>query len=155
MDAQWLLSTNCSLTLLPLCLFSCSLSHLLSPSPSCPPCLYSTPPSSAFIHIIYSSPPFSHCWLSPPSFPPCCSCHPSLHPSLSEQCSLPPSLLLLEIFKADLHTYSVTHFSPVWGKTCQLFWIWTRLHALGMKWWVTNVFCLPWHTSQGLCSSGL
>ena len=69
MDAQWLPSTNCSLTLLPLCLFSCSLSLLLSPSLSlsfslsiCSAFISTPPSSSAFIQIIYPSPSDSLCY---------------------------------------------------------------------------------------------
>lgn len=142
MDALWLPSTNCSLTLLPLCLFSCSLSHLLSPSLSSSPCILCTPFfcfHSDYLPISSSLPLLC---LSPPSLSRRrCSCRLTLHPSLPTNT---PSLLLflLEIFKADQHTlaHSITHSSPAWekhvsysgsGPDCML-WEWSGEWQMGL-----------------------
>lgn len=105
MDALWLPSTNCSLTLLPLCLFSCSLSHLLSPSLSSSPCILCTPllllSFRLFTHLLLapSAVSFSSLSFSPPLFlPP----HPTSLPSY--QHSLPPPLPVGDLQSWPAHT---------------------------------------------------
>lgn len=106
---------NCSLTLLPLCLCSCSFPPLVSVSlvlaasyPTPLLCFHSDYlPISSSLPLLCPSCASLACR--------CCSTRLTPHPSLR---SLPFLLLLVEIFRAAQHTlaHSTTHSSPAWEK---------------------------------------
>lgn len=129
----------------PFCLSSYSLSHLLCLSffLSFFPSFLCLTHSFSFTQLIHPSPPGSLCCvLSPPSPPP-------VSAALASPSQTYSTSLLLPTPFGDLNqntlAHSITHALSCVGKTCLLFWTWTRLHAVGMKWWVINATCLPPH----------
>lgn len=133
--------------------FSCSLSHLLSPSLSLLFSLHRIHPpplllSFRLLFLLLLTPSaVSFSSLSSFLVATALAASPYIPHFLP---TLPPSLLLLlsEGFKAAQRTltHSITPLLSCVGKPCQLFWTWTRLHALEMKRWVTNVSRLTRHT---------